>query len=348
MRPRSPANAASALSAGVVDAGRSEWIWATEGEKPATSAAIAPNGQWVAIGMAGGRLLIYAIPEGRVLADLPDAHKGDVNRIAISPDGRWLATASDDKTAKLWSISATAAGNLGLTRSHTLFGYTRSVMALTFSSDGRRMATASYDGQIGQFDVATGKGRSVKAHEGRTTSVAFDTTGEWLLSSGDDYKLRLWRANYLEQPPRELVRLQDTPTWASIAPDGRSAAVVGRELTVILLDLTRPNAGAQRLVGHENTVHRAIHSPDGRQLATVSMDMTLRLWDLGSQRLLFTQRLPTLWKDGQNSPLWDFDFRCIPETGECWAVVPLTMGRVVAYRWPYEQLPKEWLAEPGR
>jgi hypothetical protein len=77
-------------------------------------------------------------------------------------------------------------------------------------------------------------------------------------------------------------------------------------------------------------------------------DDVAKCWDLGSQRLLFTQRLPAVKNEGQGSPLWDFDFRCIPETGDCWAVVPLTMGRVVAYCWPYEQFPQDWLAPPGR
>ena len=54
--------------------------------------------------------------------------------------------------------------------------------------------------------------------------------------------------------------------------------------------------------------------------------MTLRVWDLHQdpdrQRLLFTQRLPALWEKGQQSPLWDFDFRCVKDSGDCWTVVP--------------------------
>lgn len=344
------ATGAAARSVAAGDGGRSTWAWATEGDEAATSAAIAPHGHWVVVGMANGALRLHALPGGALLGEVEKAHGNQVLRIAFSTDGHTLATGSHDHKAKLWSVVVAADGQPSLKLLRTIEDHKDSVHAVAFSPDGRRLATASFDGRIGLFDIATGKGRTVKAHEAEALSVSFDAKGEWLLSSGSDYKLRLWRTDHLEdQAPRELARLQDDPMWASVAPDGRSAAVVGRAPAITLLDLTRPDAVAQRLVGHESTVWRAVHSQDGRQLATVSVDMTLRLWDLGSRSLLFTQRLPAEWKrPAQSSALWDFDFRCIPETGSCWAVVPLTMGRVVAYRWPYERFPQEWLAAPGQ
>ena len=314
------------------------WAWATVGEKAAKSAAIAPDGRWAVVGLEDGTLRLHALPDGKVLGEVEQAHSQSVKRIAFSPDARTLASGGNEGVAKLWAIHSEARGSAGqvprLKLRHTLKAHTALVHAVSFSPDGQRLATASYDGHIGLFDVATGQGSTQKAHEAQALSVSFDATGRWLLSSGDDYKLRLWDTQNLRQPPRELAQLQDTPMWASLAPDGRSAAVVGREHAITLLNLTQPNAPAQRLVGHENAVYRAIHSPDGQQLATVSADMTLRLWDLPRQRLLFTQRLPAVRPNG-GVPLWDFDFRCVKATGQCWAVVPLTMGRVVVYRWHY-------------
>jgi WD40 repeat protein len=315
------------------------WAWTTDGA--AISAAIAPNGRWAVVGMKDGALRRHALPGGEMLAEIKDAHGNQVLRIAFSPDGQKLATGSHDDKAKLWSVQQTPDGQPNLKLLHTIEAHKALVHAVAFSPDGKRLATASYDGQIGLFDVDTGQGRTVKAHDTQVLSIGFDPTGRELVSTGWDYRLLRWDADHLDHPPRELARLQDIPMWASLAPDGQSAAVVGRGSNVTLLDLSRPEAAAQRLVGHENSVMRAINSPDGRQLATVSSDMTLRLWDLSSRRLLFTQRLPAV-RPGNKVPLWDFDFRCVAETGECWAMVPLTMGRVVVYRWPYAHFPKDW------
>lgn len=113
-----------------------------------------------------------------------------------------------------------------------------------------------------------------------------------MLSAGsEDRRLRLWNLDDLSRPPQEIAQAHDDLAWASLSPDGREIAAVGREIVVSLYDLAQPGT-SHRLVGHEEAVFRAIYSPDGRQLATVSTDMTVRLWDLDSQRLLFTLRLP--------------------------------------------------------
>lgn len=314
-----------------------QWIWAES--EPATAAAIAPNGRWAAVGFESGALRFYAMPQGKLLGTIDRAHEDWVLRLAFSQDGKLLATAGRDSKAALWEVGEADGGPPSLRRRHTITQHGSVVYDAAFSPDGLRLATASYDGTIGLFNAATGSGRTVPAHEGPALGVAFDPTGRWLLSAGDsDFLLRLWDTQDLDRKPRELARLRDTPMSASLSPDGRELVAVGREQAITLLDLARPDR-PRHLSGHQDAVHRARYSPDGRQLATVSGDLTLRLWDLYSQRLLLTQRLPGTWERG-NSPLWDFDFRCAPGAG-CRFIVPLTMGRVVVYQLPYETMPTQ-------
>ena len=236
-----------------------------------------------------------------------------------------LASSSLDNTAKLWAVSPDGT----LAERQTFSGHTNAVHGLAFSPDGALLATASYDGRVGLFTVGTQEKRFLDAHEGHVESVAFDASGSRLLSAGhDDKTVRLW--DLTTNPPKQIQAFpkgQDGLLWATLSPDGQTLASVGRGSSKIQVYLTHDAQLLHRLVGHEQTVYRAIFSPDGQQLATVSWDATLRLWDLDTGGELFSLRLPT--HRSLPGPLWDFDFRCTP-TG-CWIAVPLTRGKLALY-----------------
>jgi WD40 repeat protein/energy-coupling factor transporter ATP-binding protein EcfA2 len=284
------------------------------------SAAIAPNGSRVAVGFADGGLRLYALPDSRLLWEKAGAHKKGISRLAFSPDGQQLASASMDNTMKLWQTSD---GQLV----QTFSGHSRSVYAVAFSPDGQTLATASYDGQLGLFRIGEEQGRFHKAHDGDVNSVAFNTSGKRLVSTGDDGVVRLW--DLASWPPvlqQEFPKAGDIVLWAAFSPGGSCIASVGRDGMAHILN-ARNGQEEQTLIGHENTIYRVAFSPDGGQVATVSGDATVRFWDLTAGTALFTLRLPTNRLGG--SSLWDFDFRC---TGpDCWIAVPLTRGKLVLY-----------------
>jgi WD40 repeat protein len=291
---------------------------------PAASAAIAPDGTLVAVGFDSGALRLYALPEMRVMGEQEKAHSADVQRLSFNTDGTVLASASFDKTAKLWAVAPDGT----LTARQTFSGHTAAVYGLAFSPDGTLLATASYDGRVGLFTAGTEEKRFIDAHEGRVESVAFDPSGRRVLSAGyDDKTVRLW--DLTTHPPTQLQafpKAQGNLLWATLSPNGQAMASVGRG-SLVQVYSSHDAQLRHRLVGHEQAVYRAIFSPDGHQLATVSWDATLRLWDLDTGGELFSLRLPT--HRGPPAPLWDFDFRCTPMG--CWIAVPLTRGKLALY-----------------
>ncbi len=165
-----------------------------------------------------------------------------------------------------------------------------------------------------------------EGHEEKLTSVMFDQSGEKIISADMGGKIFLWKneSNSLHLI-REFPKSTDGIT-AAISPDGTRVAAVGRDALVHIFDAA-DGTEIHRFVGHENMIFRVAFSPDGGQMITLGGDATVRAWDLENAELLFTIKLPMNQMDA--GP-WDFSFRCTP-TG-CYIVVPLTRGKVVAYR----------------
>jgi WD40 repeat protein len=113
-------------------------------------------------------------------------HRNAVVWVVFSPDGKTLASASKDRTIKLWDVA-------GEREIATLEGHTDWVNAVCFNRDGTLLASAGADGTVRLWDVATQRERRVlNGHAGGAWSVAFAPDGKMLASGGADGAIRLW------------------------------------------------------------------------------------------------------------------------------------------------------------
>ena len=118
-------------------------------------------------------------------ADL-SGHTGDVSSVCFSPDGKRLASASDDQTVKVWDA---ATGQEAL----TLKGHTSYVTSVCFSPDGKRLASASYDQTVKVWDAATGQEAfTLKGHTSSVNSVCFSPDGKRLISTDTKGSRIVW------------------------------------------------------------------------------------------------------------------------------------------------------------
>ena len=212
-------------------------------------------------------------------------HTGGLDEIAYAPDGKTLASASADKTVKLWD---TATGQL----LRTLQGHTDAVRSISYAPDGKTLASASADSTIKLWNVATGELlRTLQGHKEWVNSVSYSPDGKSVASAGYDGTIKLWDTA-TGQLRQTLEGHKGGVVGVSYAPDGKTLASASDDDTVKLWDVATGKV-LRTLQAHTDRIWSVLYSPDGKTVASASSDSTVKLWNVATGQLRQTLSIET-------------------------------------------------------
>jgi len=205
-----------------------------------------------------------------------------VNAVAWSPDGRRIASGSDDFMVQVWD--AAGGGHV-----FTYKGHSNLVEAVAWSPDGRRIASGSFDKTVQVWDAADGSHAfTYRGHSDSVDAIAWSPDGKRIASGSYDKTVQVWDAAngdhaFAYRGHSNLVR---TLAWS---PDGKRIASGSFDKTVQVWDAA-DGSHAFTYRGHSGPVNAVAWSSDSSRIASGSNDATVQVWDAADGGHAFTYR----------------------------------------------------------
>lgn len=197
-------------------------------------------------------------------------HEGGISSIAVSPDGKLIASSSLDHTVRLWQA---ATGKL----LRVLSIHKNEVYAVAFSPDDKTLASSDYDGKVILWDLTLFRPRLTLQIKGWSTSLSFSPDGALLAVANQGSGLPIF-----ETKTGKLLRtleIRGNTNVVAFSPDGRKLASASS--SIALWDLE--NGKVEKFLrGHEDSVRTLAFSTDSAFLVSGSNDKTARLWKISS------------------------------------------------------------------
>ena len=242
--------------------------WGLDPRVKFVSAASAPGDQVVSLGDSDGTIHLIQLV-GNLSGTQLHGHTGAITSMAFSPEGEKLASASTDKSVRLWVLSTH--------KQVQLLQHFAPVTEVAFSGDGRFILTLS-GASAWLWDATNGKQIRQLSDPNGITAIGFLGVTGRIVTGGQDGTLRMWDATTGAQ----LLALKGHTgriNSVAISPDGKFLISGSADTTSRLWDVTKA-AEVRRFEGHTDAVTSVAISQDKRYLITGSADKTVRLWDI--------------------------------------------------------------------
>jgi WD40 repeat protein len=269
------------------------------------SATFSPDGKMLAFGGCAdrfvignseyctqGEIVLWDVATRKLIEQPLTGHTSFVYSVTFSPDGKMLASVSDDHSIILWDIDLEQPSLI----SEMIAGHSDPVRSVAFSPDGRILASGSEDHNIIIWDVETRKPIStlLSQQAGKVSGVVFSPDGKILASGSDDGTIVLWDVT-TEKPISNPLKNPNFISNIAFSADGKTLASVGYH-AIILWDITTQQPVGQPIDdqgitdqqsdGFIPSIEHVAFSPTGKILAFCNNVDTIILWDFAAQQSL--------------------------------------------------------------
>uniref|UniRef100_A0A7S0HDQ7 Ubiquitin-like domain-containing protein n=1 Tax=Hanusia phi TaxID=3032 RepID=A0A7S0HDQ7_9CRYP len=244
-----------------------------------TSLAWSPDGLIIVAASREGSIRLWDAKGGFQVGSVLSGHSGEVLGVAFNPkDPNVLVSCGKDMSVRIWDISrACCLGNL-------INRHTRKVNSVTFSVDGKVVATGSDDYNVCLWSADTGllMGEPLKGHEEEVTSVAFHPSHYHVLASGCAAgTIRFWdtRDSSLIGEPLQAheVKIAGLAFWPG-RPD--LLASCSNDRTIRFWSMEKRSQVFPPVQAHVSWVNSMFWTPNGDRLVSGSRDSTIKVWSM--------------------------------------------------------------------
>ncbi|MBD2473078.1 hypothetical protein [Nostoc sp. FACHB-145] len=168
---------------------------------------------------------------------------------------------------------------------NSLVGHSDPVKSVSFSPDGKTLASASIDQTIKVWNITTGKLiNTLSGHNASVNSVSFSPDGKTLASASADKTIKVWNIT-TGKLINTLSGHNASVNSVSFSPDGKTLASASADKTIKVWNVTTGKL-LNSLSGHVDPVNSVSFSPDGKTLASASADKTIKIWNVTTGKLL--------------------------------------------------------------
>ncbi len=228
-------------------------------------------------------------------------HTGGVRDIFFTRDGRFLVSASEDKTVRIWDVETgriqrVIRGWIGKGKEGMIFSAALSpnnqwlavggVMG-TFTGGKKRKEEDAHKIRLYHFPT----GNQIDLFKGCTNTVgslSFSPDNRLLASGSNDHVVRVWDVNKRSLLHELTGHTKEVHALAWL-PDNHRLASGSHDITVILWDLRKEKKLSRRLRGHTKEIESVAVSPKGKFIASGGRDKTIRLWNGHLNKVLANQ-----------------------------------------------------------